>query len=46
MRSARDNNSENVLIFHDAEIAEQFTNEFNRRFNDPRAEVPQLDCPA
>lgn len=38
--SARDDNSENVLIIHSPQIAQQFTEEFNRRFNDTRAETP------
>lgn len=45
--SARDSNSENVLIFHSPEIAQQFTDEFTRRFNDPDADTPtreELGC--
>lgn len=41
---ARDSNSENVLIFHSAEIAQAFTNEFFRWFNDPAAPTPNLNC--
>ncbi|NDJ84762.1 MAG: phospholipase [Chloroflexi bacterium] len=46
--SARDDNSENVLIIHSPEIAEQYLAEFERRFNDPDAEDPMaegLSCP-
>lgn len=42
--SARDNNSENVLIFHSPELAQAFTNEFFRWFNNPSAPVPDLEC--
>lgn len=33
-------NSENVTIIYSAEIAQQFINEFNRRYSDPAAEAP------
>lgn len=45
--SARDGNSENVLIIHSPEIAQQYTNEFNKWFNDARARTPsraELGC--
>ena len=45
--SARDNNSENLLIIQSPELAQQFTNEFNRWFDDPRADVPtrtEMEC--
>lgn len=41
--SARDNNSENLLIIESAELARQFTEEFNRWFDDPRADVPSRE---
>jgi phosphatidylserine/phosphatidylglycerophosphate/cardiolipin synthase-like enzyme len=37
--SARDNNSENILIVHSPELAEQYETEFERIYNDPRAEM-------
>lgn len=45
--SARNDNSENVLIIHNADIAQQFINEFNRRYNDTNAKAPsrsELGC--
>lgn len=38
--NARDNNSENVLIIESPELAQQYIAEFERNFNDPRADVP------
>lgn len=42
--SARDRNSENLLIIHNTAFAEQFTAEFDRRFNEEGAEVPVIAC--
>jgi phosphatidylserine/phosphatidylglycerophosphate/cardiolipin synthase-like enzyme len=41
------NNNENMLIIHDPQLAQQYTAEFDRRFQDPRAEAPtdaELNC--
>lgn len=35
--SARDDNSENMLVIHSPELAEQYLQEFDRLYNDPRA---------
>jgi phosphatidylserine/phosphatidylglycerophosphate/cardiolipin synthase-like enzyme len=37
--SARDNNSENLLIIHNPEIAANFTAEWQGRFNEGRVPV-------
>lgn len=42
--SARDDNSENMIIVHNADFAQAFIDEFNKRFSDPEAEVPDLSC--
>ena len=42
--SARDDNSENMIIVHNAAFAQAFINEFNKRFNDPEADIPNLSC--
>jgi phosphatidylserine/phosphatidylglycerophosphate/cardiolipin synthase-like enzyme len=43
--SARDNNSENLLIVHDAEFASAFAREFARRFNEGKTLTrAQMGC--
>ncbi|MCI0710713.1 MAG: phospholipase D-like domain-containing protein [Chloroflexi bacterium] len=42
--SARDDNSENMIIVHNPEFAQAFIDEFNKRFNDPEAVIPDLSC--
>jgi phosphatidylserine/phosphatidylglycerophosphate/cardiolipin synthase-like enzyme len=45
--NARDNNNEVVLIIDSPELAQAFLEEFERTFNDPRADVPtraELEC--
>lgn len=42
--SARDNNSENLLIIHSANLARYYINEFDQLYNDQRTEVPALEC--
>ena len=43
--SARDNNSENVLIIHNPDIAAAYTTEWQARFNDGRVPPAEdLDC--
>lgn len=39
-QNARDNNSENTLIIDSPELAQVYINEFERLFNDSRADVP------
>lgn len=42
--SARDSNSENLLIIHSANLAQYYINEFNLLYNDQRTDVPAVEC--